>query len=69
MTAELACDALTMALRQRKPPSGVIMHTDRGSQYCSGKYPQVITINALRCSMRRKGNCYDNAMAESFSTA
>ena len=69
MTAELACDALTMALRQRKPPSGVIMHTDRGSQYCSGKYPQVITINALRCSMRRKGNCCDNAMAESFSTA
>ena len=69
MTAELACDALTMALRQCKPPSGVIMHTDRGSQYCSGKYPQVITFNALWCSMRRKGNFCDNAMAESFSTA
>lgn len=66
MTAQLACDALTMALRQRGHPTQVIVHTDRGSQYCSADYQSVITQHKLRCSMSRKGNCYDNAMAESF---
>lgn len=66
MTAELACDALTMALRSRGMPRGVITHTDRGSQYCSALYQQLLTRHGLQCSMSGKGNCYDNACAESF---
>jgi putative transposase len=66
MTAELACDALTMALGQRRFPRGVIVHTDRGSQYCSKAYQALLGEHGLVCSMSGKGNCYDNAMAESF---
>jgi len=66
MTADLACDALTMALWRRRQPTGVIVHSDRGSQYCSVAYQALITAHGLRCSMSAKGNCYDNACAESF---
>lgn len=66
MTATLVCDALNMALWQRKLPKGVIVHSDRGSQYCSHNYQAIINAHSLRCSMSAKGNCYDNACAESF---
>jgi putative transposase len=66
MTAQLVCDALQMALWRRRMPTGVIVHSDRGSQYCSGAYQQLIRAHELLCSMSAKGNCYDNACAESF---
>lgn len=62
----LVCDALTMALWRRGFPRGVIVHSDRGSQYCSGRYQQLLKDNQLICSMSGKGNCYDNAAMESF---
>jgi putative transposase len=66
MTAALVCDALTMALWRRGFPKGVIVHTDRGSQYCSKAYQELLKRNELLCSMSGKGCCYDNACAESF---
>jgi transposase InsO family protein len=47
-------------------PTGVIVHSDRGSQYCSHDYQRLIATHKLQCSMSAKGNCYDNACAESF---
>tara|TARA_B100002003_G_C14063323_1_gene511789 strand:- start:45 stop:371 length:327 start_codon:yes stop_codon:yes gene_type:complete len=55
-----------MALFKRKFPKGVIIHTDRGSQYCSNKYRGILAVNHLIGSMSRKGNCWDNSIAESF---
>ncbi len=66
MTQQLVCDALTMALFRRRFPKGTIIHSDRGSQYCSKQYQRLIKNNGLRCSMGRKANCYDNAVTESF---
>ena len=66
MTADLVGDALQMALWARKMPKGVIVHSDRGSQYCSTLYQSLLTRYDLQCSMSAKGNCYDNACAESF---
>lgn len=66
MKKDLVCDALLMALFKRRFPQGVIMHSDRGSQYCSKKYRAIIRNNKLIGSMSRKGNCWDNAIAESF---
>lgn len=66
MTATLVCDALQMALFRRHCPSGVIVHSDRGSQYCSHDFQRLLSNHKLRCSMSAKGNCYDNACAESF---
>ncbi len=66
MTAELTCQALKMALWRRHMPKGVIFHSDRGSQYCSALYQGLLTKHALVCSMSAKGNCFDNACAESF---
>ena len=66
MTAELPCQALKMALWRRRMPKEVIVHSDRGSQYCSAQYQTVLTQHSLICSMSAKGNCYDNACAESF---
>lgn len=66
MKKDLVCDALVMALFKRKFPQGVIVHSDRGGQYCSGKYKKIIKNNNLIDSMSRKGNCWDNAIAESF---
>jgi putative transposase len=66
MTAQLVCDALQMALWRRRMPTGVIVHSDRGSQYCSGAYQALIKKHGLLCSMSARGCCYDNACAESF---
>ena len=66
MTADLVCDALTMALWRRQRPKHVIVHSDRGSQYCSTAYRTLIDDHPLQQSMSRKGNCWDNACAESF---
>jgi len=66
MTANLACDALQMALWRRGMSRGVIVHSDRGSQYCSAQYQALLRRHDLICSMSGKGNCFDNACAESF---
>ena len=66
MTQQLVCDALTMALFRRGFPKGVIIHSDRGSQYCSKRYQKLISVSGLRCSMGRRATCYDNAVTESF---
>ena len=66
MKAKLICDALQMALWRRRMPKGVEVHSDRGSQYCSGQYQALLAKQDLICSMSGKGNCYDNACAESF---
>ncbi|ELW4722421.1 IS3 family transposase [Salmonella enterica] len=66
MTAQLACDALQMALWRRKCPENVIVHTDRGGQYCSTDYQSLLKRHNLRGSMSARGCCYDNACAESF---
>jgi len=67
MTSALVCDALQMALWRRKMPKGVIVHSDRGSQYCSHVYQQLLTKNRLMCSMSKRGDCYDNASMESWN--
>ena len=66
MTKQLVCDALMMALWRRGFPRNVLFHSDRGSQYCSHDYQNMLKHYGLRCSMSRKGNCWDNAVAESF---
>ena len=66
MTKQLVCDALMMALWRRGFPRGVLFHSDRGSQYCSHDYQNMLKHYGLTCSMSRKGNCWDNAVAESF---
>src|SRR5437660_12160483 len=66
MRAELVNQALAMALCQRQPAAGLIMHTDRGSQYGADSYRQLLTQHGIQPSMSRKGNCWDNAVAESF---
>lgn len=66
MTADLVGDALQMALWNRKMPKDVIVHSDLGGQYCSTLYQSLLTRHGLKCSMSAKGNCYDNACAESF---
>ena len=66
MSRQLVCNALMMALWRRVFPRGVICHSDRGSQYCSHDYQATLKKYGLVCSMSRKGNCWDNAVAESF---
>lgn len=66
MTSTLVCDALKMAQFRRGFPKGVILHSDRGSQYCSHAYRDLAEKCRFRLSMSRKGNCWDNACAESF---
>ena len=66
MRAELVNQALSMALSQRQPAAGLIMHTDRGSQYGADSYRQLLIQHGIEPSMSRKGNCWDNAVAESF---
>jgi transposase InsO family protein len=62
----LALDALGMALRTRQPEPGLIHHSDRGIQYASGDYQKLLSEHGITCSMSRKGDCWDNAVAESF---
>lgn len=66
LAAELALGALRMALAARRPAPGLLHHSDRGVQYACGAYRQLLEANGLRASMSRKGNCWDNAVAESF---
>jgi putative transposase len=67
--AQLVCDALRMAIRREHPPKGLIHHSDRGSQYTSNDYRKLLDENEMTGSMSRKGNPYDNAVAESFFRA
>jgi len=66
MRASLVCDALTMALERRRPACGLIVHSDRGSQYTSRDFRAVLDTHGLRQSLSRVGQCWDNAVAESF---
>ena len=66
MTRELVMGALRMARFRRRPPPGVLHHSDRGSQYCSHDYQQLLRGYGMTASMSRKGNCWDNAPMESF---
>jgi putative transposase len=68
LRAELCTDALEMALRSRRPPpgAGLIHHGDRGVQYACGLYRELLAAHGITCSMSGRGNCYDNAVAESF---
>ncbi len=63
---ELALEALRKALAIRQPPPGLIHHADRGSQYCSTAYRAELRKHGLRISMWGKGNCFDNAVVETF---
>jgi transposase InsO family protein len=64
--SRLVVEALKMAITVRQPEPGLIVHSDRGSQFCSEHYQRMLTRHGLRSSMSRKGNCYDNAPMESF---
>ncbi len=66
MKAKLVMDALRMAIWQRRPPAGLIVHSDRGSQYASKVYRRLLKAHEFIGSMSRKGDCWDNAVAESF---
>lgn len=67
MTSKLVIDALLMAVWRRKMPSGVIVHSDRGSQYCSLAYQKLLLAYGLISSMSKRGDCYDNAAMESWN--
>ena len=66
MQAGLGCRALQLALVQRRPAPGLIVHTDRGSQYASTLHQALLPVHGLVSSMSRKGNCWDNAVMERF---
>jgi transposase InsO family protein len=66
MSAKLVCDALQMAFWRRRPAAGLLMHSDRGSQYASDDYRKLLKQFHMTQSMSRKGNCWDNAPMESF---
>ena len=66
MTADIVTDALTMAWFRRKPAAGMIHHSDRGSQYASGACQAKLVEYRMICSMSRKGDCWDNALTESW---
>ena len=66
ITRALVLDALVMALKQRHPDGELLHHSDRGSQYASGDFQALLKANGITCSMSGAGNCYDNAVVESF---
>lgn len=66
MKEDLVLDALRMALFRRKITTSLLLHSDRGSQYASDAYQQLLSTHGIQCSMSRKGNCWDNAPMESF---
>ena len=63
---DLTLAALRMAIAQRRPSKGLLHHSDRGVQYASEAYQDLLRDNDMECSMSRRGNCWDNAVAESF---
>jgi putative transposase len=66
LTRQLAIDALLMALGRRNPGINMMHHSDQGSQYASTDYQKILKDHDITCSMSRRGNCYDNAVAERF---
>jgi putative transposase len=66
ITKKLVIDALRMGVWRRRPDAGLIFHSDRGSQYCSNDFQELLKTNGMVSSMSRKGDCWDNAVAESF---
>lgn len=66
INTDLILKAFWAAVMLRKPPKGLIFHSDRGVQYCSGRFRNALKSNGMIQSMSRKGNCWDNACAESF---
>ena len=66
LRAELVYDALLMALWRRRPNSGLMHHSDRGSQYACEEYRKLLQRYGVVCSMSRKGDCWDNAVVERF---
>ena len=66
MKAKLVCDALQMAIWRRRPKAGLIHHSDRGSQYASKAFRRLLNVHGIEGSMSRKGDCWDNAVVESF---
>ena len=66
LTTDLVLRAFWMAVLMRNPPTGLIFHSDRGSQYTSGAFVRALERRALVQSMSRKGNCWDNAPSEAF---
>jgi len=66
MRTDLVSDALKMAIEERRPAPGLIFHTDRGCQYTSNEFRDLLKRNLIRQSLSRPGQCWDNAVAESF---
>ena len=66
MRAELVCDALRMAITHRRPAPGLIFHSDRGTQYTSTEFTDLLATNKITQSLSRPRQCWDNAVAESF---
>jgi transposase InsO family protein len=66
ITRDLVIQALTLAIWRRRPEAGLVVHSDRGSQYASNDYQKLLESHGFLCSMSRKGDCYDNAAMESF---
>jgi putative transposase len=66
LKSQVAIDALQMAITMRKPPVGLLHHSDRGVQYACGAYQQILKQAGMLPSMSRKGDCWDNSVAESF---
>ena len=64
--SQLVIDAMQMSVNRRQPNAGLIVHSDRGSQYCSDRFQWLLAKHRFRSSMSRKGNCWDNAPMESF---
>lgn len=66
VNSQLTVAALTQAIARRHVPPGLLHHSDRGSQYAAGEYQKLLSEHDMTASMSRKGNCYDNAVMESF---
>ena len=66
MDTDLICNALLMAVKEENPAVGTIFYSDQGSQYCYLQFQELLTSIGFRCSMSRRGQCWDNAVAESF---
>ncbi len=66
LTSELAQQALSNAIESRAPKQGVLVHSDRGKEYYAGEYQRLLKAHGMECSMSRLGDCYDNAVMESF---
>ena len=66
LKTDLVDAALTDAVQRRRPPSGLVFHSDRGTQYVSAQHARLATAHGIRLSVGRRGQCWDNAVAESF---